>query len=232
MLVRSQERFMCVWGALVVMTACNQPNPPEGSEEAGTDGSTADYYPLVDGATWTYRHKRLDMTMVDEIVEMKAIEHDGKPAFELKDNEDERGETTVSILVDVDGQVLRVHKEVLAMGALVVVTEYDPGFLRFDAGWNEKGQMTNWQYDRTEYNGMGDLIVPTEARLQIFTIEELSVAVTVEAGTFDCMQVLRDRPNLGEATRFWFAAGVGKIKDEDLVTGTVEELVDYDVPKL
>ncbi len=84
-------------------------------------------------------------------------------------------------------------------------------------------------YHRTEHDGQGLLISEVD-RSQTFTVEATSVEVTVPAGTFDCIQILRERDDMTKIKRFWFAAGVGKIKEENTLTGKVEELEVYSVP--
>lgn len=54
--------------------------------------------------------------------------------------------------------------------------------------------------------------------------------VTVPAGTFDCIQLTRERLETGEVKRFWFADGVGKVKHETLGSGATEALVEYSIP--
>ena len=54
--------------------------------------------------------------------------------------------------------------------------------------------------------------------------------ITVPAGTFDCVQLVRERLETGEVKRFWFADGVGKVKHHTLQTGAVEELAEYSIP--
>ncbi|MEM7157659.1 MAG: hypothetical protein AAF799_32765 [Myxococcota bacterium] len=229
----------CLLAALptLALPACNQSDP--GSESADTgnaDGATdsepamleGDYFPLVDGATWTYRHVASDGTTWDEIVQMRQVTFDGAAAFEIEDNAGNNGENTISTLVDMGGQVMRVHKEVLLAGTQVMTVDYAPGFLRFNNGWSSD-ERTDWFYDRTEYDDMAAVTDQAE-RHQIFQLESLSTEVTVPAGTFDCVQFLRTRGDTGESKRFWFAEGIGKIKHETLSTGSVEELAEYQIP--
>lgn len=205
-----------------------------GSETAtpGTEssGSTADadFFPLSDGATWTYRHTAVDGTTFDEIVVMRETTFNGAVAFEMEDNAGANGENTVSTIASVDGQSMRVHKAIYLGGAPLMTVDYTPGFLRFDNGWVD-GDITDWSYDRVEYDASG-AVVNEAIRQQIYTIESMSTEVTVPAGTFDCVQFLRERPETGDAKRFWFADGIGKIKDESLVTGSTEELTEYNIP--
>lgn len=224
----------------LALLACNQVDPPmmtgtegsassAGSADAASGGPVdGDFFPLQDGATWTYRHVASDGATFDEIVVMREVTYNGAVAFEMEDNADSNGENTISTVAMQDGKVMRVHKEVYMAAAPVLTVDYDPGFLRFDNGWVE-GDETNWMYDRTEYDETGAL-ADEAVRQQIFVVESLSTSVTVPAGTFDCVQFLRTRPDTGASKRFWFADGVGKIKHQTMTTGTVEELSEYSIP--
>lgn len=198
------------------------------ADSSGSLPPEADYYPLVDGATWTYQHTTADMMVWDEVVVMRETTFDGAQAFEIEDNPGTNGEVTISTLMRNGGQVLRVHKVVSLAGAPVETVDYDPGFLRIDHAW-QGGESLVWEYLRSEYDAAG-VLVDQSNRSQIFTVESLSTEVTVPAGTFDCIQFTRERLDTGETKRYWFADGVGKIKHETLATGAVEELTEYSVP--
>jgi hypothetical protein len=251
--------FIAYSAALTLSGACGQASPnatTEGGDteatsgaatSAGSSGATeatsagpttdtdtggaapADYYPLVDGASWVYQHIKADMTTFDEVVNMEATTFEGAPAFKVSDQDDPSGEITVSILARAGTQTMRVHKEVFFGGAPIMIVDYDPGFLRYDNAWMMKGEVTDWMYDRYEEDGSGNP-VDTTPRRQVFTVESLSTSVTVPAGTFDCVQILRERPATGKRKRLWFAEGVGKVRDEDLGTGSVEALKEYSIP--
>ncbi|MEM9461043.1 MAG: hypothetical protein AAGF11_43160 [Myxococcota bacterium] len=217
----------CGW-----LAACNQADPMEGSEGATSD-PTSDpsgdgLFPLRDGATWTYRHVSTDGTTWDEVVRMRQTTYQGVEAWQIEDNAGLDGENTISTIVRDGDRVMRVHKEVLLGDAPVLSADYEPGFLRVDLGWVE-GDSIPWMYDRIEYDEAGT-IVDEAVRLQVFTVESVSTSVTVPAGTFDCVQFLRRRPDTGESRRFWFSAGVGKVKHESLATGSTEELAEYAIP--
>ena len=202
----------------------------DAASDSGSSGAAEDpdYHPLVDGATWTYRHTTSDLEVWDEVVTMREIEWEGGTAFEAKDNPGNNGESTAAVLLRDGTAVLRVRKDVDLAGVPVLAADYDPGFLRFDHAWAE-GDVIVWEYDRTEYDGAG-VEVETSLRTQIFTIEELSVEVTVPAGTFECVQFTRERLETGGIKRFWFADGVGKVKHQTLGSGATEELTEYSIP--
>jgi hypothetical protein len=82
-----------------------------------------------------------------------------------------------------------------------------------------------------------------QPRAHVYTVEDVSESVTVPAGTFrNCLRIRRERdltnPDLMGATDqaeqdklFWFAPGVGKVREENSMTGMTEVLVDYEIPE-
>ena len=54
--------------------------------------------------------------------------------------------------------------------------------------------------------------------------------MTVPAGTFDAVKVQRVDPNTAETKLYWFAAGVGKVRDEAPATGEIAELTAFKLP--
>lgn len=221
---------------VLALAACNQADPEGDGESGAASGDSGtepsmiegDYFPLAEGATWTYQHINPDGVTWDEIVNMRQVTYNGATAFEAEDNEDSNGENTIATFVEQDGKVMRVHKEVMLGGGVIATVDYDPGFLRFDHTWLS-GDRAMWDYNRTEYDADGNLSSDNTRNL-IFAVESLSTSVTVPAGTFDCVQFVRTRVDNGDSKRFWFAEGVGKIRHESLNTGSVEELTEYQIP--
>lgn len=203
----------------------------EGAGSGATGDPTvnlADYFPMVDGATWTFQNTSSMGAVSEEIEVLVAGQWKGNEVFELRDNEDANGRTSTSFLQQQGSVVARVHKEIVQLGTTVETVDYDPGFVRFDTSWLE-GEVADTSYVRREYDGAGTLV--TEAMRNVsYTLESLSTSVTVPAGTFDCIVVLRIRMDTMETKRFWFAEGVGKVKRENIGSGSLEELVSYDIP--
>jgi hypothetical protein len=67
------------------------------------------------------------------------------------------------------------------------------------------------------------------AKTEHWTVEATAEDVTVPAGTFTCLRLHRigDDPT-GADKRYWFAAGVGKVKEEG--GGQTEVLTDVSLP--
>lgn len=209
-------------------------------------GAKPSHYPLVDGATWTYHHEypqNPSKMPWDEIASLRSTTYMDRPAFILEDEEDAQGETSASTMW-VDGtRVLRVHKEVSVAGQLAYTTDYDPGFLRYDEAWLSTDAAQELSYDSLQICVMASTAstcapgaMRTETTTHTYRVISLHSEVAVAAGTFDTIEI--ERVNVGdpavagdeETKRYWFAAGVGKVREEDQDTGATEELTDYSIP--
>lgn len=215
-----------------------------GAAGAGSDagsqpkaGSKDSHFPLSDGATWKYHHENPTKTPWDEVASAKATTYKDKPAFLFSDQEDAQGEQTTSTLV-VDGTgVYRVYKEVAVGGQVAVKTAYDPAFLRYDEAWLSEGQMMTLDDDWTQtcvFTSSAAKCAPgavkTGTTTHEYKVVSLHSQITVAAGTFDCVLIERTNPTDVETKQFWFAKGVGKVRELDTGTNATEELTEYNIP--
>jgi hypothetical protein len=246
-----------IFAALAVsLSACSQTDP-------GSPSESNDYFPLIDGARYEYKHSNGGWT---ELVE---IEEGADGTFLQHQSGDPDGESSVSTFEVDDGDVLRVAEDQLVGGELVYSVVYDPGFLRFSGAWASAdiGFEETRRYERTEtefHNGgsagsggsggsggtgggdAGDAGVVGETkdpqpRAHTFTVESVTETVKVPAGTFrNCVRVRRiralDDPSIDDPTQqeeqdklYWFAPGVGKIQEENVMSGSTEQLESYDL---
>jgi hypothetical protein len=215
----------------LVCAACGQQAPPEADDS---------YFPLVDGASWEYLHSNGGWS---ESVTLEAAA-DEPDVFVQRQTGDPDGESSSSTFVLEDGDVLRVAEEQFLMDELLYSVTYDPGFLRFSDAWVHAaaGATETREYERTETEVGMDPKDP-QPRAHVYTVEDVSESVTVPAGTFrNCLRIRRVRdlthPDLMGATDqgeqdklYWFAPGVGKVREENSISGTTEVLVDYDIPE-
>jgi len=224
-----------------------------GSTDAGSGkgsqlqaGAKDSHYPLVDGATWTYHHEYPQNPAKmpwDEVATMSATTYMDEPAFLLEDEEDAQGERSASTMLAVGTRVLRVFKQVDVAGQVAFSTTYDPGFLRYDEALLETDDFLELSYDSTQTCVMASTAskcapgaVRMETTTHTYKVISMHSEVTVEAGTFDTIEI--ERTNLGDPTidgdeetkRYWYAAGVGKIREEDQQTFATEELTTYVIP--
>jgi len=214
---------------------CNQESPAPASP-------LLPYHPLADGAWWDYQHS--DWA---ERVTMTATTFDGAPAFSMSDSPNPKDDLrSDSVVVEREGRILRVSKEeyLVAPEAEPILessVEYGVGFTRFNENWalEQVGFRETPEYERIETRP-GEAPRPAEARRHSFEVISLSAEVQTAAGTFDCIQIQRtkdweaeeDGVDLSDAQTkmFWFARGVGKVRELNLDTGKAELLTDYFIP--
>lgn len=207
---------------------------------AGSDSASVadDYYPVVDGSMWVYRHAGGSQPWNEEVT-LTATEWNGAPAFETSDTESPGGSRSLSTHMDDGSLVTRVHKDVYEMDVLTSLVDYDPGFARFDRRWVDAdvGSSETLSYVRAAVDPAGVPMAEGD-RMHTFTVADTGVEVTVPAGTFqDCVEIQRERlrpptePALeGDSKRYWFCPGVGKVKELDQTAGKLEELLSCDIP--
>lgn len=216
--------------------ACGQEAPPDPAE-------LKPFHPLVDGSWWEYQHT--DWT---ERVTLTATTLEGAPAFLMTDSPNPSdGVRSDAILVSENGRVLRRTKEEYLIGTdasatLQATVNYGVGFTRFDESWAEQavGYRETPAYERVETRP-GDAPRPAEARSHTFEILSLSESVQTGVGTFDCIKIRRTKDweaaaegidtSDAEPKLFWFARGVGKVRELNPDTGRGELLSDFFVPE-
>lgn len=208
---------------------------------AGTAGSggvdAADYYPLVDAASWTYLHTKADQTTRSEDVTISTTTYEGRAGFLMVDSGNASGEHEENVLVRDGTSVVRIYSESKSGVALLYSATYEnPGFVRFDDAWLDRaeGYGEDRMYKRTEYDTQG-LNPIVNDRTHHFIVEALDETLTVPAGTFmHVVRIRRDRVgrNNDSNKQFWFAPNVGKLRELDLTTGDTEELTAYSIPGL
>jgi hypothetical protein len=180
----------------------------------------------------------------DEIATMRAATFEDKPAFILEDEEDAQGERSSSTMVVEGTRVLRVYKEVAVADQLAFKTSYEPGFLRYDESWaNAEGAAEELSYDSLQICVMASSAskcaagaMRMERTTHTYKVLSDSVSITVGAGTFDTVQI--ERTNLGdpavqgddEVKHFWYARGIGKVRELDVQDNATEELSAYTIP--
>lgn len=200
-------------------------------------GSKQSHFPLVDGASFTYHHTNLLDDPWDETDSVSETTYDGQTAFILSDQEDAEGEQTHSTLV-IDGtRVYRAYKEVAVGDVVAVTTRYDPAFLRYDEAWRQSGDSVTLDDDWTQTcvvastaSSCATGAVKVGTTTHTYTVLDAADEVTVPAGTFESVKIQRDNVSDPETKLFWFAAGVGKIREENPSTGAVSELTAYEIP--
>src|SRR5688572_18423673 len=206
---------------VVTLLACGQDPPPD-------PVALEPYHPLVDGAWWEYQHSDWS-----ERVTVSATTLDGAPAFLMTDspNPDDNLRSDATLVVE-GSRVLRKSKQEYLIGGdgsatLETSVDYGVGFTRFDETWADQavGYRETPGYERVETPPAGAPGAP-EARSHTFEILSLSEPVQTTVGTFDCIKIRRTKDweaaaegvdaSDAEPKLFWFARGVGKVRELNL----------------
>lgn len=228
-------RLLAVYLAGLGLACGQEPPPPSTTLEP--------YHPLADGAWWDYQHA--DWV---ERVTLTATVRDGERAFIMTDSPNPKDSLrSDATLVERDGRVLRVFKQEYlvqpnAEAVLESSVDYGVGFTRFDEGWAHEavGFQQTPDYERVE-TPVGGTAKPAEARRHTFEILSLSEQVSTPLRSFDCIKIRRtkdweaEEEGLDAADAqpkiFWFARGVGKVRELNLDSGKGELLADYFLPQ-
>lgn len=213
-----------------------QDSSSDGSQEPDDDTPVDEeksHYPLLAGASWEYQV--VDVNGVElrkEIVEATK-DPDAKDGVQiiLTDNEDSEGERTKSKIRRIGQGAFRVHKDILVSGEIAESVDYDPGFVRFDEAWTKlsKGESRDYSYERSTSLEKGK----EEQRGHRYTVKGKEVKIKVPAGVFTCVHISRERltgASAGEIVEYWFAPGVGKVREKRLATGKEELLIRFTPP--
>lgn len=204
-----------------------------------TAGARDSRDPLVDGATWTYRHTSAGKPTWSEQRTVRATTYMGQAAFIVEDQADAQGFQTHSTHVVNNTGVYRPYKEVSLQGqGTVQKVTYNPAFLRFDEAWSQDGQSETVNIQETQ-----ECVIPgtalkgcsvagssTAQKTHVYTVVKACTSVTVPAGTFAAIETDRADTTSGTAAHdyYWNAPGVGKVREE--ANGEVIELMSYAIP--
>ena len=224
---------------LPILSSCGTEEPPPATVPDG------DLFPLTVGDFWLYDETKGGETSQTRYEVAEQIDYDfayddqGALPVSVINNTfpagggdtDSSGGYRLQYYHDDGTRVVRMRHDVYdETDTLTKVRDYVPGFLRFDRGKITVGEQ--WAEDLTSYTDStpedGDGVV-TEGASYLYEVLEPE-SVTVPAGTFDCVVVQRMRTSGSsvEIKIYYFAPGVGKVKE--ITEGTKEEvLVEYEV---
>jgi hypothetical protein len=214
-------------------------DPGDGDGDPGDgDGDDPDpiedsLYPLVDGAKWTYLVTTTGGQVLGmDITYLEETTWNGSKAWDLIDEPNEEGKWNSSVIMRIGDLIARVHREEMVDQNTTAIIDYDPGFVRVSEAWITPGIMEELLYDRTAYDGQGQNpdVEPRGHTLEVLAVDE---QVTVPAGTFDCVKIERVRTvgaESGALVWYWYAPGIGKVREERPIEMEVEELVSVSIP--
>ncbi len=194
-----------------------------GSEELG---ATNEYYPLAVGHSWEYFEEFEDSTtnvLRYEITGMETINFDHgvgeKEVYVLRNTfpESEDTEYKIQYLHDDGGRIDRLrHLIYRDVDDLKSQRDFAPGFLRFDRDKIDLGDTfseTVEKYDTVLGNSTDDYA---------WEITSVTEDVVLMDGTVlnNCIKMERANVSKGELKIYYFAVGIGKVKEE--TTGGLE----------
>lgn len=208
---------------------------PGAAPDAFETDPTARYFPIEVGNTWTYDVQHLNggssglkLQTVEALEELDATKA-GVSAYRLR-SEKPSGEYTLSWQEDTGDALVR-HLEVSydSGGAVKTDEVYTPGKLRLDEApaHLERGASYTTSYEERVDDVAGGTGVTTIQKEEVWTIEAVDEQVTVPAGTYSCVRIRRVASPSGSDKRYWFARGVGKVREESATQ--IEELRSFDV---
>ena len=131
----------------------------------------------------------------------------------------DRDRGTRSIQVIRDGRLERVYEETLEGEGVKARFRFEPAALRIDSTKVKSGDTYSDVHEKVEVDEAGTSL-GVESKSHTFFVESGLDLVTVPAGTFECVRVRRVRADGSEKT-YWYAQGLGKIREEG---GQTEEL--------
>lgn len=226
--------------------------PPVSSTGGGGDTSAppADdsICPMVEGATWTYWHTSKGGWSETQTV--TTGEYDGEPVFIVSDTPDPDPTSSLrsdSYIALKDGKLLRLYKEEFWVNPEDPTDElpnatatYGVGFTRCNEAWAsaEVGWSESPEYERVE-TPEGQAAKTPETRKHTFTVEGREDVTATKGGPSftNCVKVRRSKDwaatdgEDAEEKLYWFCPGVGKVREENVVSGNYEELTEYDIPE-
>jgi hypothetical protein len=195
------------------------------------------YIPLAIGAHWGWMETNVStgasgmkqswVEALDTLTGTKA----GVSAYRVHSESLTGG--TISWEQDTGTATVRHRTQFLgATGAVTSTDDLVPSQLRLDEASAHLTAGTTWTESYTDTKTRASGAVVSAALTVTWTVEAVNETVTVPAGTFSCIRVHRVEPvsavdSTGGDNVFWFARGVGKVKE----TGTVtHELLGYCYP--
>jgi serine/threonine-protein kinase len=195
------------------------------------------YMPLRVGAWWRYRVINPATGQPDPVDKTITLDRHGeigglKPgivAFRLF-REDTNG-VAHRWLRAHEGAVVWEHDEWFDRdGKLTRSTFYRSSRLRVDERCERRTKGARWTetYDAIHV----DPVTGREkvvANAEDWVVEATDEVVTVPAGSFSCLRIRRRNPKSNTDSTYWFAPGVGKVKEESPPL-EFEELVAYSIP--
>lgn len=211
---------------MLILCGCSSQPPPAFEREPEVEGPDCTlegderFFPIAEGSTWRYRITRLKSGETSEKMhEVGALQDIGGelagtmalPVTSSKDSGD-----TITWQEDTGTSVVR-HREQDLAGMTHHDEYYSPAKLRLDEAPERLVEGTTYEreFEQRKIN-LGTMEEVVELRHETWTVARFGEELTLPAGTYCTMQVRRETRvdgELGSDKQYWFARGVGKVKE-------------------
>lgn len=205
-----------------------------GGTDPGEDGdkNTGPLLPFKEGNSWTYRVTDDLGVVTDKVTTIGPLEpiggtgpHKDSMAHKVITRKQDGTDETVSWQRVEGDRVVRYREIAYAgTGGAVDIEEYwDPGKLRLDGSAARIATGKSWleTYDETKIvAGVEGVPVVTK---DLWTVESADEKVEVLGERYDALVVTKVG---GSSKKYWFARGIGKVKETG---GQTEELLEWTV---
>jgi hypothetical protein len=204
-----------------------------GGGGGGGDGELR-YFPIAEGASWTYQVVDLGTgasslkSQVVEAYEDIGGQKAGTMGYRLRSQKDSG--YTLSWQEDTGSAIVRHREQSFTADG---TQETDEFFLPFKMRLDESPEhlVLDAAYSYSYSEEIYDLQASsntTNDKNENWVVEAVDEEVTVPAGTFTTLRVFRSNDGTGVQKRYWFARGVGKVKEEG---GNQREILsEYSLP--
>jgi hypothetical protein len=220
--------------AALLIAGCGSQDPSANATDAGTSTSNEPLLPWKTGNTWTYQVTESTGDVGIKVNTIGAEEPIGgsgpfKDKLALKVVTTKRGgaDETISWQQREGDRVLRYREQAFSAttGMLELEEHWDPYKLRVDSTAEHTVAGFTWleEYKETKLP-VGDT-ARTSTNYDRWVVRAVGESITVPAGTFTDTVVL-EKIGGDVLKTYWFARGVGKVKETG---GQTEELVEYEV---
>lgn len=217
----------------------------DGGMAGGAAGGvpTAPYFPVAVGNTWTYQVRPAFDPPYVKTVTMMGMEMVGGAGpnaakMAIKTVTRKMAGSLVDQTISWQAaemaptrRVVRYREQAFYAGTMVVNAEYlyDAYQLRFDESFITPGMKYTQTYKQTKTEPPSTIPIVT-MQTDTWEVQAVNEQITVLGKQYSCIR-FKKHGNVVEAGKtFWFAAGIGKVKEQPPPgTGQVEELMSYTI---
>lgn len=214
----------------VAACACGGRDPGNGTP----CGGPGRLLPLEVGASWTYWiTEPAGTSLKTSTVEAREDVGGSKAGtVALRVRTEKPDGITVSWQEVLENAVIRHREQTFDLASTLIADEfYDPHKLRVDESCAHLADGAVWveRYTERTFDAVSRT-TSTGSRSEQWSVVASRESVTVPGGTFDCLHVRRLTVSgtSGKEKRYWFARGVGKVKE--LSDRRTEELTAWSLP--